>query len=189
VIGFLILFGSVYLLALGTDVVLRALHRPRAPELRADGLTWRVQHAPPSMLWLLPAGLVLGIVVFGTRGRLLFALPLILWAVFYAFGRSELRATPEGLAWRRRWPMRGGTWAWRELRRVRCTSQGLLLMLGTGEEVPIQILGAKLGVLREVCAALEATRAAPPPEAEPVPEVPQALRQLQHQQAAQRNTT
>jgi hypothetical protein len=59
----------------------------------------------------------------------------------------------------------------------------------TGEHVHLPAPGADEAHLAEVSAVLEATRAAPPPPAGPVPEVPPELRELQGRKIAQRQTT
>jgi hypothetical protein len=171
------------------------------PHLHADGLSWRMRHgragAPLAFVlwWALSAligGPLFSLVVYSPDRApgllqllvLVLTLALALGVLSWAFllqvqTRSELKASADGLVWTRCWPLRSRRWAWRELRRVLALEEALVMETAAGEQLCLLLPGVASHDLHAVVSVLEATRAAPPPEAEPVPEVPQALRQMQ----------
>jgi hypothetical protein len=200
--AFWLLAASVLALAMAAPLVRGWTGAVEAPHLHADGLSWRMRHVRAGerlacALWLLLGWLIMGPSLalalyappppIGAWLLRLLVLALMLMLVLAAMSRwftlavrvrGELQASADGLVWKRCWPLQSRRWTWRELRSIQARPEAMVLRTGADEYL-LDLPGARDSHIRAVVSVLEATRAAPPPEAEPVPEVPQALRQMQ----------
>jgi hypothetical protein len=187
--------------------------RTKAPELGQDGLRWQMRHVRAGMLWggtlwllllvpvLLPVSAVLALLLSGSRVLLILVpfvvllspialMSALLWpSLQFPRSHSELHATMDGLAWKRRWPLASYRWTWRELRCVKVVGEGLSIELKSGEHWSLALPGTEMAHLHAVCEALEATRVAPPPEAQTLPELPRELRELRQRTSRQDEAT
>jgi hypothetical protein len=194
--------GALFLLTVSVPWLLLWTGPVEPPQIRQDGLSWRMRHVPRGALagsaWLALASLVSSplfvvmaiVVALELESWLMLALvaglPLVglaaasVWfAALLPRTHSELQASTDRLVWKRRWPLQSHSWVWQELHSVEARDGRLYVETERGESWWLSLPGAEVDELLAVCEVLEATRAKPPPESEPAPEIPRELRRLQ----------
>jgi hypothetical protein len=184
------------LAALITGLVAPWVPRQHPPVVSQDGLRWTVRHAgAPGVLVRWTAGLAASACLIAAIGLLgagwpfqeafraasvLFFVPCALVPLASApYWWTRLEADPTGVRLVRSWPFRARRWRWSEVVDVRFEEHGLLLDAG-GELVRLETrYGAEPEVVRDVVAALRATRASCAElESRPTEAEPAALRAL-----------